>query len=616
MLAATLCMFATEASVKIHTIGDSTMADYDENTTDKRGWCTYIGSFFDSQFVTVNNRGKSGADTRQFYETANLWASVKSEMSAGDYLIIQFAHNDEGTITNGMDNLEYKAYLEQNNKTELYTDKRGTNPQTTYREYLRTFIREARELGVNPVLAAPICRMYFSGNTIRRNGQHDLGDKFSKIENGVLLENQSLPADDHSMDYVYAMSVVAQEENVPFINLTEATKELYLEYGQTQCQELLFCKDDQTHTATLGANLIARRAAQLLKDADVLSEYINIPTSITATPASLNVGEVYSGVSVNKEVLLTGFGLEPAEGTITINASENLQISSDKETFGGTLQVEYAGSTLFQRLYVRALYNTVASNTEDKITIISGSTGIEIPITASVISLEGGAMISAKWTINAKPIPDAVVDGPVTATMTMQHLVATDMKNDIVYDGEKIEMVRLHNANDAGAKTDWPIEEIDENASRYIDFAITAPTTLDVRITGISMLMSAYSTGFMCCHINTGFGDDMTDIQTIYERKNIPNTSAEEVVLTPMLTIPAGETLHVRILPWHEHTSQSGKYICLKDVLIEGMAFEHTETKLEDTDKVLLQTKKVLHDGQLFIYRNGKTYTLTGTEIR
>ena len=107
LLTATLCL--PMSAIKVHTIGDSTMAEYDENTTDKRGWGMYLGSFFDPEFVTVNNCGKSGADTRAFYTGAAYWASVKSRMTAGDYLLIQFAHNDEGTVTYGMDNLEYAA---------------------------------------------------------------------------------------------------------------------------------------------------------------------------------------------------------------------------------------------------------------------------------------------------------------------------------------------------------------------------------------------------------------------------------------------------------------------------------------------------------------------------
>ena len=106
-----LCTFSS-AAIKVHTIGDSTMAEYDESTTDKRGWGMYLGSFFDPAFVTVNNKGKSGADTRGFYTGAAYWPSVKSQMSSGDYLLIQFAHNDEGTVTYGMDNLEYAAYCQ------------------------------------------------------------------------------------------------------------------------------------------------------------------------------------------------------------------------------------------------------------------------------------------------------------------------------------------------------------------------------------------------------------------------------------------------------------------------------------------------------------------------
>ena len=323
-----LCLPMMQGAIKVHTIGDSTMAEYDESTTDKRGWGMYLGSFFDPAFVTVNNKGKSGADTRGFYTGAAYWPAVKSQMQAGDYLLIQFAHNDEGTITYGMDNLEYAAYCAANS-LPAPTDARGTNPQTTYRDMLRAFIDEARALGVNPVLVGPICRAYFQGSDIKRNGKHDLGDKFSKIENGVLYENQSLPAGDSTMSYVKAMKVVAAEKNVPFIDLTEATRQLYLSYGETQCLNLLFCEGDKTHTNAMGGNLVARAAAQLLKNAGVLAEHITIPTDITANPNAIEIGETYCGVAQNKEFLLTGYGLEPANGTVALTATANLQISLD-----------------------------------------------------------------------------------------------------------------------------------------------------------------------------------------------------------------------------------------------------------------------------------------------
>ena len=608
-----------QGAIKVHTIGDSTMAEYDESTTDKRGWGMYLGSFFDPAFVTVNNRGKSGADTRGFYTGEAYWPSVKTQMKAGDYLLIQFAHNDEGTVTYGMDNLEYAAYCQEHG-LPAPTDARGTNPQTTYRDMLRTFIDEARALGVNPVLVGPICRAYFQSNNIRRNGQHDLGDKFSKIENGVLYENQSLPAGDSTMSYVKAMKVVAAEKNVPFIDLTEATRQLYLSYGETQCLSLLFCEGDKTHTNAMGGNLVARAAAQLLKNAGVLAEYITIPTDITANPNAIEIGETYCGVAQNKEFLLTGYGLEPASGTVALTATANLLISLDKENYASAAQASYEGGSMFQKVYVRANY-TSGGEQLDTVYAVSGEHKIAVPVHANSISLDGGAAVSATWTMDAKPLPDAVVSGPVSAALTMSNMMVADTKNDISINGETGAVVaRIHNADASGAKTNWPTGEIDENADRYVDFAITAPAAMEVRITKISMYIGAYSTGFMKCHINTGFGDGFTDVHTIYEAAQtaLPNKEMRAIELTPTLTVPAGETLHVRVLPWHEHTSGSGKYILLRDVTIEGQAFESESTGVETVTGYGLQVtgQKILRNGQLFIIRDGKTYNALGTMVQ
>ena len=586
LVTALLSLPMLQGAIKVHTIGDSTMAEYDENTTDKRGWGMYLGSFFDPEFVTVNNRGKSGADSRGFYDGTAYWPSVKKQMSEGDYLLIQFAHNDEGTVTYGMDNKEYAAYCAENGLAAP-TDARGTNPQTTFREYLRKFIDEARELGVTPILVGPICRKYFSGNDIRRNGRHDLGDKFYKIENGQLLKDQSVPADDHSMDYVYSMSVVAQEKNVPFIDLTQATREMFVEYGETQCTQLLFCNGDNTHTNAMGGNLIARRAAQLLKEAGILAEHITIPTSISANPSSIAIGETYSGVTQNKEFLLTGFGLEPASGTVNLSTNGNLTLSLDKETYSTSANVAYAGSTLFQKVYIRANYSAEGEQ-KDSVVVVSGDVRLVVPITASVISLSGGSAVKASWALDSKPSAPlaAVCEGPVSGAMTLNHMVASDTKTDATgVDGAATTVVRFHNADDAGTKANWPTEEIDENPIRYIDFSIAAPATMEIRITKIHMEIGAYSTVAMKCHVNTGLGEAMKNIQTIYEaattalpsigpKDGNPGAPMNSIDATPMITIPAGDTLHVRILPWHEHTSGSGKYVCVKNVVVEGQAFE------------------------------------------
>ena len=606
-----LCLPMMQGAIKVHTIGDSTMAEYDESTTDKRGWGMYLGSFFDPSFVTVNNKGKSGADTRAFYTGAAYWPALKSQMQAGDYLLIQFAHNDEGTVTYGMDNLEYAAYCQEHG-LPAPTDARGTNPQTTYRDMLRAFIDEAREIGVNPVLVGPICRAYFQGSDIKRNGKHDLGDKFSKIENGVLYENQSLPAGDSTMSYVKAMKVVAAEKNVPFIDMTEATRQIYLSYGETQCLSLLFCAGDKTHTNAMGGNLIARAAADSLKSAGILSEYISIPTDIAATPNAIEIGETYTGVAQNKEFLLTGYGLEPKSGTVTLTATANLQISLDKESYASTANAAYSGGSMFQKIYVRANY-TEGGEQRDTIYAVSGEHTIAVPVSANALSLDGGAAVSATWAIDAKPVADAVVEGPISAVFTMSNMMAADTKSDFT-DGDEtgVTMVRFHNSDATGAKVAWPANEIDENASRYLDFAITAPEAMDVRITGITMDIAAHSTSVMCYHINTGFGDGFTDVQTIDEKVNMTNLTISHPAFTPTLTIPAGETLHVRILPWHNlGEARSGKYICVKNVVISGMAFEPTEG-LESVQHSVFSIQKIVRNGQLLIIRDGKIYNAQG----
>ena len=256
-----------------------------------------------------------------------------------------------------------------------------------------------------------------------------------------------------------------------------------------------------------------------------------------------------------------------------------------------------------------------AGDKADTITITSGALSLTVPVIASVISLDGGSAVSATWALDAIPVADAVVEGPVSAAFTMSNMCANNYQwGFTIGDDTNASMIRFHNGE---TKTAWPAGEIDENASRYLDFAITAPATLEVRITTISMDIAAHSTSTMCYHINTGFGDGFTDVTTIAEKVNMTNLIAEQLALTPTLTIPAGETLHVRVLPWHEAGEEkSGKYICVKNVKIEGLAFDPSEQGIEDGVVVGNgHWQKVLRDGQIFIVRDGKTYTIQGVEV-
>ena len=81
------------AKRKVHTIGDSTMSEYKPMATPKRGWGMYLQAFCNADSLEINNRGKSGASTRTFYETENLWSKpdtrftqIVTSMLTGKYI--------------------------------------------------------------------------------------------------------------------------------------------------------------------------------------------------------------------------------------------------------------------------------------------------------------------------------------------------------------------------------------------------------------------------------------------------------------------------------------------------------------------------------------------------
>ena len=624
LVAGMLSFSIAQSAIKVHTIGDSTMSWYEDSNV-KRGWGMFLQAFFDPTYVIVNNAGHSGRDSRTFYMENGDWNVVSEAMQSGDYLLIQFGHNDEGNDKDlrGVDNWEYKTYCQENNLT-IPSDKRGTNPQTTFRNYLRLFISEARAKGVTPILVSSICRNSWSNGNISRWGQHDLGGDFAKLENGVLQQHLSLPANDSSMSYVHAMREVGKEENVAFIDLMEATRQLFVQYGQANCGSQLFTTGDGTHLNTLAATLVAREAAQLLKNAGILAQYITIPTSIIANPASITIGETYSGVAQNKETILSGFGLEPAAGTLSITASANLQVSLDKESYSETASLSYQDGNLFQKVYIRALYSETGEQ-KDSVVVVCRDVRVVVPVTATVLSLEGSSAVNAVWALNEKPksIPvEAVCEGPVSGEMTLSNMAAIDYNSSKVFydgNGNDATMLRFHNSDvGCAARVPWPAGEIDENAERYIDFSLTAPSTMEVRVTNIELEIAGHSTTAMCCRLRAGIGEAVASGTELIELRNMANQSIQYLHFTPIITIPAGETLHVRILPWMNVTSASdSKYLGVGNVKIEGLAMDPSQG-IEDvkSDTLRMKNRKVLENGTIIVARpDGTKYTLTGLKI-
>ena len=234
IIALALLTLVLNASAKIHTIGDSTMADYDQADPVKKGmygWGQVFGDYF-SNGMTVKNWGDRGESARSFYR--KFWPKVRTEIKKGDYVLIQFGHNDQKSVT---------------------TD--------VYREYLSRFICETRELGATPILVTSICRKLFEGTKISRLGRIDNGKAHGVDEN------------DHTYDYPHHMKKVADSLKVQCLDLTTACKEYMESWGPEGCKQF-FPAGGSTHTNELGARVNAQLVAQLMYKANILKKYINI----------------------------------------------------------------------------------------------------------------------------------------------------------------------------------------------------------------------------------------------------------------------------------------------------------------------------------------------------
>lgn len=575
LLAAGMLVSTSMMAIKVHTIGDSTMATYSESTTVTRGWGQMFQQFF-TDAVTVNNRAKSGASSKSFYEEAAYWESVKKQIQPGDYVLIQFAHNDEKN--DGMDGDEVKAYYESigDQAKADATDYRGTTASGTYKEYLRKYVEETRALGATPVLVGAICRKYFTGSTIRRNGRHDLGDDFSLLTASGIKEGNKVGEDDHTYDYPYQMRLVADEMGVSYIDLTTATKELYESYGDAKANELLFDGDGSTHTSAMGATLIARLCAQLLQKQGILTEYINLTSDLSVNPSKADLGEAYKGQTVVKEFQISGFDLQPAEGNVTITSSKGLQVSADGESYSGSISMSYKEGNMIGTFYARCEFAEEGPINEE-ITVTSGDKTITIPVTGTSIVLEGGVPVQAYWRLEKDD--ECEVTGPMNTLgqsysgMTLQKYSAPNT-NTTWPEWTGFDASRKTQRNVIEGES-WPAGEIDEVSTRYIEFAVQPAKGTTLKVDSMSMFVCGCGGNGMCCKIYYSKEENFANPVNIFEMKSMPANNMQYVCSMPVLSVNEGETLRIRVYPWYNNAA-TGKTICLSDVTIHGIAVDST----------------------------------------
>jgi lysophospholipase L1-like esterase len=340
----------TKEDVTLHIIGDSTMADYVENTTRTRGWGEMLQSYF-SPKVKVANYARGGRSSHSFYKEG-LWQVVTDSLQAGDYVLIQFAHNDEKE--GGKDG----------------ADGRGTAPWTTYKTYIGKYVDEARAKNAIPVFVTPIIRRYFmSDGTISPKGCHDL----------------SIAPDDSTLNYVRVMKHVAREKNVQLVDMTASTK-LYSEtLGREKTVKCIYVPTDGTHTQATGAAEYALLAAEGLKEKDILAKYIQSETQYVVNPSQLDFKTIFAGEQSTVCFDLTGVNLLPSKGIVTVTAPDGMLIADDPHAAPRqSLSYAYSEGKLWNKCFYLTYCPTKNGKIKEYVTLSYGGRRHRIPVRGMV----------------------------------------------------------------------------------------------------------------------------------------------------------------------------------------------------------------------------------------
>lgn len=204
-----------EDETTIFLVGDSTMANKPyRDGNPEHGWGQVFGLFLKDGY-RVENHAVNGRSSRSF-RSEGRWDVVMERMKPGDYVIIQFGHNDQKI----KDSTRYSA------------------PETDYRAHLTRFVAEVRAGGGNPILATPIKRRRFD-------------------ENGEFYGTHG--------EYPRVVREVAEATEVPMLDLQVLTRQLLIAYGEENSKKLfLFIepgkypslpdgREDNTHLSAVGA---------------------------------------------------------------------------------------------------------------------------------------------------------------------------------------------------------------------------------------------------------------------------------------------------------------------------------------------------------------------------
>lgn len=283
--------------VNLFLAGDSTVKDYSAagmwnggKARNEGAWGEFLQAWLNDS-TTVQNYANGGRSTRSFINEGKL-DKIAQNIGAGDYLFIQFGHND---CSNGTKNLEERFVpLGKPNRKGIYPVTAGKKEKTpdsfaasygeefyphtsgTFKWYLKQYIDVARKAGAIPVLVTPVSRVYFAGLKGTIEPHHDAKDTTTGTQTTT------------NNAYVEAVRQLAKEEKVTLIEGFEITKSLYEKsFADTKKNVEAFAlmfPDDKTHNNKLGGFIIAGEFAHAIKAGiPALAPRVRHPTDTTGT---------------------------------------------------------------------------------------------------------------------------------------------------------------------------------------------------------------------------------------------------------------------------------------------------------------------------------------------
>lgn len=215
-------------------IGDSTVKNgKGKGDGGQWGWGSFFEQFFDTSRISVENHALGGRSSRTFY-TEGLWNKVLPGIKKGDYLLIQFGHNDGGSLNTGRARASLQGIGEES-ETVIMERNGGPEEVFTYGHYLRLHIRQAKAVGAIPVVLSPTPNNKYTDGKITR-----MTDTYTKWAREV-----------------------AQQEGVPFIDLNARTADKADAMGEAKAK-LLF--KDSVHTTEEGAIINGESVIEGIKD--------------------------------------------------------------------------------------------------------------------------------------------------------------------------------------------------------------------------------------------------------------------------------------------------------------------------------------------------------------